>query len=75
MKNFFGTFVICLILCGVITFFFAGLLLSNIWYITVVVALFLSILILAFTNLDFKIEQLEKKIEQMSENENNNNNG
>ncbi len=61
MKNFLGTFFICLILCFVFTFFFAGLLMDNIGAIIFLAALLLAILITLFMHLDARIEALEKK--------------
>lgn len=71
MNNFFPNFFLCLILCAVGTFFFGGLLLSNIWCLTVFFALFLAGLITVFSNQESRIEQLEKKVEQLSEDKQN----
>lgn len=65
MKNFLSTFFICLVLCAVLTFFFAGIFIGNIWRIMVLVAFLLSLLITAFMHQDTRIEALEKKIEQL----------
>lgn len=65
MKQFLSIFFICLISCVVMTFFFAELLISNIWATVVAIAFFLAILVTAFINQDARIETLEKKIEQL----------
>lgn len=65
MKGFLETFMVCLILCAVVTFFGAGLLLSNIWADVVVVALLLAISVTAYMNQDARIDQLEKMVEQL----------
>ncbi len=69
MKKFLSTFFICLVLCGIGTFFFASLLISNIWYITVLISLILTILILVFSYYEERIEKLEKTVERMQRNE------
>ncbi len=63
MKEFISTFFICLVICGVATFFFAGLILNNIWAIVIIVAFLLAVLITAFMNQESRIEELEKKME------------
>ncbi|WP_031513095.1 hypothetical protein [Desulfofalx alkaliphila] len=65
MKNFISTFFLCLIVCGVATFFLAHLIFSNILAIIVFIAFLLAVLITAFINLETKIEELEKKIEEL----------
>ncbi len=68
MKGFVSTFFVCLIVCGVITFFFAGLILNNIWNITIVIAFLLAVLITVFINQESRIEELEKKLEELLNN-------
>jgi len=48
MKSFVSTFFIILIICGIVTFFFASLILSNIWYATILIALIISIVVTVF---------------------------
>ncbi len=57
--------MVCLVLCVITLFFFGGLLFSNIWAVIVFAALLLAILITVLKNLDSKIEELEKKIQQL----------
>lgn len=64
-KEFISTFFVCLIVCGVATFFFAGLILNNIWNITIVAAFLLAVLITVFMNQESRIEELEKKMEKL----------
>ena len=49
----------------VMAFLFAGVLASNIWAVIFIAALALAILITVFLNLSNKIEDLEKKLEQL----------
>ncbi len=65
MKDFLSTFGICFIFCMVMAFLFAGVLASNIWAVIFIAALALAILITVFLNLSNKIEDLEKKLEQL----------
>ncbi|MGE4284693.1 MAG: hypothetical protein AB7G87_13445 [Clostridia bacterium] len=65
MKEFISTFFICLVVCGVATFFFAGLIFDNIWGIIIIVAFLLAVFITAFMNQDSRIEELEKKMEKL----------
>ncbi|WP_400163237.1 hypothetical protein ACAF76_007130 [Brevibacillus sp. TJ4] len=68
MKEFLGTFFACLVICYVATFFFAGLLLSNIWAIATLIAFFLSVFITIFIKQETRIEELEKKVETLINN-------
>ncbi|KUO53561.1 MAG: hypothetical protein APF76_12190 [Desulfitibacter sp. BRH_c19] len=65
MKNFISTFFACLVVCGVAAFFFAGLIFTNIWAMIIFVAFLLAVLITAFVNQESRIEELEKKMEQL----------
>lgn len=65
MKEFISTFFVCLIVCGVATFFFAGLIINNIWGIIVMVAFLLAVLITVFISQESRIEELEKKMEKL----------
>lgn len=68
MKNFFGTFIICLILCYVFLFFGGALILEN--FLVVLVALIIAILITVHIHQDTKIEKLEARIKTLeSQNE------
>ncbi|MBM4763843.1 hypothetical protein [Bacillus sp. B15-48] len=68
MKEFISTFFVCLVICGIATFFFAGLILSNIWYITILIAFLLAVIITVFINQESRIEELEKKVEEVLNN-------
>lgn len=63
MREFIGTFFACLVICYVATFFFAGLILDNIWAIVTLIAFFLSVFITIFIKQETRIEELEKKME------------
>nr|WP_312578132.1 hypothetical protein [Sedimentibacter sp.] len=70
MKNFFGTFVICLITCYVFLLFGGALIFENFWAIIVLVALIIAILITVHIHQDTKIEELETRIKALeSQNE------
>lgn len=60
-----STFVICFISCLVALFFLGGLLLTNIWAIVFVVSLVMTVLISVLTNQDARIEELEKRIDEL----------
>ena len=65
MKDFLAVFVSCFVLCIIVTFFFGGFILENIWGTFFVVTLILAIIITAFINQDSRIDELEKKLEQL----------
>lgn len=65
MKGFLETFMVCLILCAVVTFLGAGLLLSNIWADVFVVALLLAISVTVHMNQETRIDQLEETVKQL----------
>lgn len=60
-----SAFFFCLVICAVAVFFFAGLLMSNIWADVVAVAFLLAILITVFVNQDARIAALEQQIRQL----------
>ena len=62
MKNFLGTFVLCLILCYIFLFFGGILIFENFGAILVFVALIITILITVFIHQETKIEELEERI-------------
>ncbi len=68
MKEFISTFFICLVVCWIATFFFAAFILNNIWAIIVVVAFLLAVLITVFMNQVSRIDELEKKMEKLLNN-------
>lgn len=68
MKEFIGTFFVCLVICYVATFFFAGLILDNTWAIVTLIAFFLSVFITIFIKQETRIEKLEKKVENLLNN-------
>lgn len=68
MKEFMGTFLICIIICWLFTFFFLGLIVENIWALIIFIAFFLALLITVFMNQESRIEELEKKIEELLSN-------
>lgn len=65
MKSFFGTFIMCLVLCYVFLFFGGGIILGNIWAALVFVALIITILITIFIHQETKIEELETRIKTL----------
>ena len=68
MKDFFAIFIGSLILCLIVIFFFGGLLFTNIWAILVLISLIAALIIKIFINQDLRINELEKKIEQLLNN-------
>jgi uncharacterized membrane protein YciS (DUF1049 family) len=65
MKNFLGTFVICLILCYIFLLFGGAFIFENLWAILIFVAFIVAILITAFVHQETKIEELEKRIKTL----------
>lgn len=65
MKDFLAIFIGCFILCLIIIFFFGGVLFTNIWAVIILISILLAIIIKAFLNQDLRIDELEKKIEQL----------
>lgn len=63
MNGFVTNFFMSIVIVGVFTFFFAGLLFSNIWAMVILIAFVLSMAITAFMSQEDRIEALEKKIE------------
>ena len=68
MKNFISTLFASLIVCSVAAFFFAGLISTNFWAMVFFVSFLLAVLITVLMNQDSKIEELEKKMEQLLNN-------
>ncbi|MEK4425711.1 hypothetical protein [Solibacillus sp. FSL K6-1523] len=68
MKDFIGTFFTCIVICSVFSFFFLDLILGNIWVLIIFSAFFLALLITIFLNQQYKIEDLQKKVEQLLNN-------
>ncbi|SDL05626.1 hypothetical protein [Natronincola ferrireducens] len=68
MKGFISTFFACIVICLIATFFFASFL-DNIWAIIVFIAFLLAVLITVFLNQESRIEELEKKMEKLLNNE------
>lgn len=65
MKEFIGTFIICLICVGLFSLFFLGLIIENLGALIIFIAFFLAVLITVFINQESRIEGLEKKIEEL----------
>ena len=68
MKNFLSTFVVCFIGCCVLLFFFASLL-SNLWVLLTLAALFFAALITLFAHQEERMDALEKRLEQLEKGE------
>lgn len=67
MKDFLTIFIACFVLILIVLFFFGGLLFTNIWAIIILISLILSILIKTFISLALKVEELEKRIDEIME--------
>lgn len=65
MKDFIGTFLACIVICSVLSFFFLYLILGNIWALIIFTAFFLAVLITILLNQQYKIEDLQKKVDQL----------
>ncbi|MEA4989225.1 MAG: hypothetical protein VB095_14300 [Anaerovorax sp.] len=67
MKKFFGTFVMCLILCYIFLLFGGTLIFESFWAILVLVAFIISILISLFMYQETKIEELEARVKMLED--------
>lgn len=68
MKKFIGTFLACIVICWIFAFFFLGLIIENIWALIIFIAFLLAVFITIFINQDSRIEELEKKMEELLNN-------
>ncbi len=68
MKEFWGTFIVCLVALFLFLFFGAPLL-SNVYLLLVLAALALAALLQGYMNLSERIEQLEKKPDERTNSE------
>jgi len=65
LKGFWGTFGICFVLCLIVTYFLAGILVSSIWAVIAVISLVLAALITVLVNQSTRIEALEKTVKEL----------
>lgn len=65
MKEFIGTFLVCVVMCWVGAFFFLGLILENIWVLIILLAFIVAVLITIFMKQESRIDDLEKKVEKL----------
>lgn len=63
-----SVFFACLFICWIAIFFFADFFFSNIWGIILIIALLFAVLITGFYKQAIRIENLEKKVEDLSNN-------
>lgn len=68
MKEFIGTFLVCIVGCWIAAFFFLGLILENIWALIIFIAFVLAVFITVFMSQESRIEDLEKKVEKLLNN-------
>ncbi|MGP4072039.1 hypothetical protein ACTWQB_05740 [Piscibacillus sp. B03] len=66
MKNFIGIFLFCIFLSSVFMFLFLGLILEYMWALIMFPAFFLAVLISVFKEQHSRIEGLEKKVDELS---------
>lgn len=64
LKEFIGTFLACVIVCSIFSFFFLGLIVEYIWFAIILVAFVFAVLITAFIKQEARIEELEQRVEQ-----------
>ncbi|WP_352420669.1 hypothetical protein [Proteiniborus sp.] len=65
MKDFIGIFLGCFIFCLLAILFLGDLLFTNIWAIIILASFMLAILVKLFINQYSRIDELERKIEQL----------
>lgn len=68
MRDFISMFFACLFICCIVIFFFADFFFSSLWGIIIIIALFFAILITGFYKQAIRIENLEKKVEDLLSN-------
>ncbi|MFC0472280.1 hypothetical protein ACFFHM_17730 [Halalkalibacter kiskunsagensis] len=68
LKEFMGTFLACIVICWIFTFFFLGLIVENIWALIIFISFVLAVLITVFIKQESRIEELEKKMEELLSN-------
>lgn len=67
MKTFFGLFTTCFVFCVVAAYIVLGFLASNFWAIIIAVAFVLAIITTILAKLVIRIEELEKRIQQLQD--------
>ncbi|WP_227938163.1 hypothetical protein [Alkalihalobacillus deserti] len=68
MKEFIGTFLACIVICWIFAFFFLGLIVENIWALIILISFVLAVFITVFIKQESRIEELEKKMEELLNN-------
>lgn len=68
MREFIGTLLACIVICWVFIFFFLGLIVENIWALVIFIAFVLALLITILIKQETRIEELEKKMEELLSN-------
>ncbi|MDQ0158303.1 hypothetical protein [Alkalibacillus salilacus] len=68
MKNFIGIFLACIVVTYIFSFFFLGLIVENVWALVIFAAFLLAVFITVFISQESRIEELEKKVEELSSN-------
>ena len=68
MKEFIGTFLVSIVICWIVAFFFIGLILDNIWALIIFIAFLLAVLITVFMKQESRIEDLEEHVENLLNN-------
>ncbi|MBU8908884.1 hypothetical protein [Desertibacillus haloalkaliphilus] len=66
MKNFIGTFLACIVVTYIFSFFFLALIVENIWAFIILISFVLAVFITVFIKQESRIEELEKKMEELS---------
>lgn len=65
MKDFFSTFLICVVACWIFVFFFLGIILENLWLLIFFIAFVMAAFITIIIKQETRIEELEKKVEKV----------
>jgi len=68
LKEFMGTFFACIVICGIAAVFLLGLFPENIWAFIIFFAFILAVFITVFMKQESRIENLEKKVEELLNN-------
>ncbi|MRG86052.1 hypothetical protein [Salinibacillus xinjiangensis] len=68
MKEFMGTFLACIVICWLFSFFFLGLIVENIWALMILIAFVIAVIITVFIKQEARMEELERKMEEVLSN-------
>nr|WP_106779431.1 hypothetical protein [Lysinibacillus timonensis] len=69
MRDFLAAFLGCFVVVLIGMFFFGGFILTNIWGLIILITFVLTIFITVIWKQQMRIEEIEKKLEELSNNQ------